>query len=55
MFSHYFIITIFVDHEACFVLYGNPGTGQQPPPLTLRVRRALDDTSAPWHLRYVII
>ncbi|OXA57818.1 mediator of RNA polymerase II transcription subunit 18 isoform X2 [Folsomia candida] len=43
----------FHDHEACFVLYGNPGTGQQPPPLTLRVRRALDDTSAPWHLRYM--
>lgn len=41
----------FHDHEACFVLFGN--TGQQTQPLTLRVRRAVDDTSAPWHLRYV--
>jgi len=44
----------FHDHEACFVLYGSLVPGQQQmPPLTLRVRRAVDDTAAPWHLRYM--
>lgn len=42
----------FHDHEACFVLF-NPSTTQPSQPLTLRVRRAVDDTVAPWHLRYV--
>jgi mediator of RNA polymerase II transcription subunit 18 len=43
----------FHDHEACFVLYGTSSAVQQAPPLTLRVRRAMDDPHAPWHLRYV--
>jgi len=42
----------FHDHEACFVLF-NPSTTQPSQPLTLRVRRAVDDTVSPWHLRYV--
>lgn len=41
----------FHDHEACFVL--SSPTTQPSQQLTLRVRRAVDDTSAPWHLRYV--
>ncbi|ODN06124.1 Mediator of RNA polymerase II transcription subunit 18 [Orchesella cincta] len=41
----------FHDHEACFVLF-NPAA-QQSQPLTLRVRKAVDDTAAPWHLRYM--
>lgn len=51
----------FHDHEACFVLFNpvmpgsGPGAGaggQMGQNLTLRVRRAVDDTTAPWHLRY---
>lgn len=42
----------FHDHEACFVLF-NPSTQPVSQPLTLRVRRAADDQTAPWHLRYV--
>jgi mediator of RNA polymerase II transcription subunit 18 len=43
----------FHDHEACFVLAAPPNSGQPTPPLVLRIRRAIDDTTAPWHLRYV--
>jgi len=43
----------FHDHEACFVLAAPPSATQPTPPLTLRIRRAVDDTQAPWHLRYV--
>lgn len=48
----------FHDHETCYVLY-NPGaapTGPQPSSqslITLRVRRAVDDKTAPLHLRYM--
>jgi mediator of RNA polymerase II transcription subunit 18 len=41
----------FHDHEACFVLPGNPSQAAQA--LSLRVRRPLDDNQSPWHLRYV--
>lgn len=40
----------FHDHEACFQLISSGPN--QPVPLTLRVRRAVDDPSSPWHLRY---
>jgi len=43
----------FHDHEACFQLVNlNPGPNPTQP-LTLRVRRALDDVTSPWHLRYL--
>jgi len=41
----------FHDHEACFQLVSSGP--QQTQPLTLRVRRAVDDPTSPWHLRYV--
>jgi len=41
----------FHDHEICYMLQNNPA--QTGPPLTLRVRRPLDETYSPWHLRYV--
>jgi mediator of RNA polymerase II transcription subunit 18 len=41
----------FYDHEVCFVLLNN--TNQPGPPLSLRVRRAVDDPQAAWLLRYV--
>jgi len=41
----------FHDHEACFVLMNN--TTQPGQPLSLRVRRAMDDQNAAWLLRYI--
>jgi len=44
----------FHDHEASFILFNPPVVGQGPQPcLTLRVRRAMDDPTSAWQLRYL--